>query len=130
MIRVEQGKGMKDRYTILPEYLLQELRAYWQQYQPAPWLFPDRGGSRPMPIGTAQKVYYQAKQKAGITKGFGIHTLRHCFATHLLDQGVDIYVIKRMMGHVSLRTTARYLHVSTDKIASIKSPLDLLYEKA
>lgn len=127
MVRVEQGKGEKDRYTILPQNLLDELRIYWTMHQPREWLFPHRDGVRPMPIGTAQKIYYTAKQLAGITKGFGIHTLRHCFATHLMDQGVDIYSIKKMLGHTSIKTTAKYLHVTSKRLALIKSPLDDLY---
>jgi integrase/recombinase XerD len=127
MIRVEQGKGRKDRYTILPAYLLQELRFYWNIYHPKRWLFPDKTGEKAMSTGTAQKIYYHAKKKAGITNGCGIHTLRHCFATHLLDQGIDIYLIKRMLGHKSLKTTITYLHTTKERISQVKSPLDLLY---
>ncbi len=124
MIRVEQGKGRKDRYTILPQSLLDQLRTYWKTCHPHSWLF--FGKDKPMPIATAQAIYNNAKNKAGINKGNGIHTLRHCFATHLLDQGVDIYTIKQMMGHSALVTTSRYLHTTREKIASVKSPLDNL----
>ena len=79
-----------------------------------------------MAIGTAQRIYYNAKSKAGINKGNGIHTLRHCFATHLMDQGVDIFTIQQMLGHTALATTSKYLHTTKEKIASIKSPLDTL----
>jgi integrase/recombinase XerD len=77
LIRVEQGKGRKDRYTLLSTRLLTELRAYWHLYRPAPWFFTGLDPHRPMPIGTAQKIYYHAKRTAGITHGHGIHTLRH-----------------------------------------------------
>jgi site-specific recombinase XerD len=93
LIRVEQGKGRKDRYTLLSTRLLTELRAYWHLYRPAPWVFTGRNPQLPMPIGTAQKIYYHAKRRAGITHGQGIHTLRHCFATPLLEAGVDVRTI-------------------------------------
>lgn len=124
MIRVEDGKGRKDRYTILPEILLKELKVYWKACRPGKWLFYGRDTMKPMPVGTAQKIYYLTKKKAGITAGRGIHTLRHCFATHLLDEGTDIYTIKQLMGHSSIKTTLGYLHVTREKIASIKSPFD------
>ena len=82
-----------------------------------------------MAIGTAQAIYYQAKEKAGITRGRGIHTLRHCFATHHMEQGTQIYAIKRMMGHVALSTTAGYMHVSNEFLSTIKSPLDTLEDE-
>jgi len=126
MIRVDQGKGRKDRFTLLPQNLLDELKAYWKACRPQSWLFFGKSKDKPMAIGTAQRIYYNAKSKAGINKGNGIHTLRHCFATHLLDQGVDITTIQQMMGHRALVTTSKYLHTTKEKIASIKSPLDTL----
>ena len=126
MIRVEQGKGKKDRYTILPQSLLDQLRAYWKACRPHLWLFFTRDKEQPMPIATAQRIYYNTKKKAAITRGKGIHTLRHCFATHLLDQGVDVYTIKQMMGHTALVTTSKYLHTTKEKIAAVRSPLDTL----
>jgi len=126
MIRVDQGKGRKDRYTILSQYFLSELETYWREYKPDQYLFFGVDKAKPMAIGTAQQIYYQAKKKAGITRGRGIHTLRHCFATHLMEQGVQIYVIKKMMGHVALSTTAGYTHVSSEFISTIQSPLDML----
>ena len=128
MIRVEQGKGNKDRYTLLPDGLLQELRSYWRLCRPTIWLFPGRDKNRPMTVGTAQKIYYQAKKQGGITKRGGIHTLRHCFATHLLEAGCDIFTIKRMMGHTALASTTRYLHISPDRLRAVISPLDSLPE--
>jgi len=126
MMRVEQGKGKKDRYTILPQSLLDQLRAYWKACCPHSWLFFGKDKDKPMPIATAQGIYNNAKNKAGISKGNGIHTLRHCFATHLLDQGVDIYTIKEMLGHTALVTTSKYLHTTKEKITAVKSPLDNL----
>jgi site-specific recombinase XerD len=79
-----------------------------------------------MHITTAQKIYYRTQKAAGITKGKGIHTLRHCFATHLLEQGVDVYLIKRFLGHLSIQTTLGYLHLLPDRLAEVKSPLDSL----
>lgn len=124
MIRVEQGKGQKDRYTILPQSLLELLRRYWKECRPDKWLFFGRDRQSPMPIDTAQRIYYQAKDKAGITKGRGIHTLRHCFATHMLDHGTDIHTIKHMLGHGCLKTTTNYIHVTQEGLRAVKSPLD------
>ena len=126
MIRVEQGKGRKDRYTILPQSLLDQLKAYWKACRPHSWLVFGRDKDKPMPIATAQGIYNNAKNKARIKRGNGIHTLRHCFATHLLEQGVDIYTIKQMLGHTALVTTSKYLHTSKEKITAVKSPLDNL----
>lgn len=124
MIRVEQGKGQKDRYTILPQRLLDLLRLYWSEYRPKQWLFFGQNRKKPISIDAVQKIYNHAKEKAGITKGRGIHTLRHCFATHMLDQGTDIYTIQKMLGHTSLRTTAQYIHVTQERLRTVKSPLD------
>jgi integrase/recombinase XerD len=90
IVREEQSKGRKDRYTLLAKKALEELRFYYKVYHPDNYLFFGRIKNQPLPTGTAQKMYYRAKQRAGLTKGRGIHTLRHCFATHLLMQGVDI----------------------------------------
>ena len=127
LIRVEQAKGRVDRYTILQERLLDELRIYWRVYHPGrEWLFPGRDRNQPMSIDTAQKIYNQARDKAGITRGRGIHTLRHCFATHMLEAGEDIDTIQRWMGHKSIVTTSGYLHVCKPRQKTAKSPLDEL----
>ncbi len=125
LIRVEQGKGKKDRYTILPDRLLQELRNYYRSFQPGEWLFFGRDRSKPMPIGSAQKIFYLVRNRAGIHYG-GIHTLRHCFATHMLEAGADIFELKRMMGHAAVKTTSGYIHISKEHLVSIRSPLDQL----
>lgn len=125
MIRVEQAKGAKDRYSILSPRLLTELRLYWKLYRPTTWLFPSsRDPQRRMSIGRAQKIYYEAKRRAGITRGHGIHTLRHCFATHLLEAGLDVRTIQSLMGHTSITTTMRYLQVRNP--AAPQDLLDLL----
>ena len=126
LIRVDQGKGNKDRYTHLSPRLIRELRSYWRLCRPTIWLFPGRDKNRPMAIGTAQKIYYQAKERAGITRPGGIHTLRHCFATHMLEAGCDIFAIKDMLGHSALASTTRYIHISPARLRSVVSPLDSL----
>lgn len=125
MIRVEQGKGRKDRYTVLSKELLLTLREYWQECRPWKWLFQGRNHGEPMSPMTVQRIYHDAKQKAGIKKGRGIHTLRHCFASHLLWAGEDIYTIQRLLGHSSIKTTVRYLHVTQEQIHAVVSPLDM-----
>ena len=125
-LRVEQGKGAKDRDTLLSPRLLEELRAYWRAYRPTQWLFPGRDGKQPLDVSTAQKVYYAAKGKAGITKRGGIHALRHAFATHLLEAGTDLHTIQRLLGHGDLRTTARYFHLARRTLLKTTSPLDWL----
>ena len=125
-LRIEQGKGGKDRDTLLSPRLLEELRAYWRQYRPTRWLFPARDGQRPMDVSTAQKLYYAAKQRAGITKRGGIHALRHAFATHLLEGGTDLHTIQRLLGHGDLRTTMRYFHLARRTVLATVSPLEWL----
>ena len=124
IIRIEQAKGMKDRYTLLSKRLLKELRTYWRLYQPKSLLFYRKDPNTPMSIATMQAIYRHAKKNAGITKGRGIHTLRHCFATHLLEAGYDVRKIQILMGHRSLSTTMTYLHVSRSSLIKMKSPLD------
>ncbi len=125
-LRIEQGKGAKDRDTLLSPRLLEELRVYWRAYRPAHWLFPARDGKRPMDVSTAQKFYTAAKQRAGITKRGGIHALRHAFATHLLEAGTDLHTIQRLLGHGHLGTTMRYFHLARRTLLGTPSPLERL----
>ena len=128
-IRVEQGKGAKDRYTLLPERLLAELRRYWLGYRPKHWLFVGErcgGEERPIAVITAQRIYRSAKTRAGITKEGGIHALRHAFATHLLEAGTDLHTIQRLLGHGHIGSTMRYLHLGRPTLMAHGSPLDLL----
>lgn len=125
-IRVEQGKGAKDRYTLLSPRLLAELRHYWKLERPDPWLFPMRREARPMNYRTAQRIYTAAKERAGIRKAGNIHALRHAFATHLLEAGTDLHSIQRLLGHRHLSTTMRYFHLAQKSVTDRSSPLDLL----
>ena len=126
LVRVEQGKGHKDRYTLLSPRLLEELRAYWRTYRPQTWLFEGSRAGRHLAVATAQRVFDRAKERAGVRHGNGIHCLRHSFATHLMEAGVPVPVIQRLMGHASLSTTAKYLHVTGQHLGTIQSPLELL----
>jgi site-specific recombinase XerD len=126
LVRIDQSKGRKDRYTILSRSSLELLREYWRTYQPGKWLFFTKDKNKPMPSETAQKIYYLAKQKAGVTRGRGIHTLRHCFASHSLEQGVQLFILKRWLGHASIKTTCMYLHASPEMLQNLTSPLDSL----
>jgi site-specific recombinase XerD len=127
-IRVEQGKGAKDRYTLLSPRLLKELRLYWKHDRPrrSLFLFPARQGNGSLHPTSAQKMYYAAKAKAGITKKGGIHMLRHAFATHLLEAGTDLYTIQQLLGHRHISTTMVYFHLARSHLTGNTSPLDLL----
>lgn len=124
-VRVEQGKGARDRYVPLAERLLHDLRAYWQTAPPRVWLFANRQGTRPIDRTVAQKIYMTAKLRAGIRKQGGIHALRHAFATHLLEAGTDLHTVQRLLGHRHITTTMRYFHLSQGRIVGTRSPLDL-----
>jgi site-specific recombinase XerD len=126
-IRVEQGKGGKDRYTLLSPRLLEELRTYWRLEPTRPWLFPMRGKkTAPMGSRAAERIYNTAKRRARVSKSGSIHSLRHAFATHLLEAGVDLHTIQRLLGHRNIKTTMRYLHLAALAVASRCAPLDLL----
>ena len=125
-LRVEQGKGKKDRYTVLSASLLPELEAYWRECRPSVWLFPNRADTAPLLRTTAHCIFHAAKAKAGITKAGGIHLLRHAFATHLLEAGTDLYTIQRLLGHAQISTTLRYFHLSRRQLTQTTSPLELL----
>jgi site-specific recombinase XerD len=126
MIRVVQGKGKKDRLTLLSTRALTELRAYWRRYRPDPWLFPGLIPGRALTSDSALRIYHGARDRAGIRKGGGIHVLRHSFATHLIEAGVDVTIVQKLLGHSSIETTLRYVHVSMKLLGATRSPLDLL----
>ncbi len=126
LIRVEQGKGRKDRFTLLSARLLEELRGYYRIYRPDPWLFPQRRQALPMDPTSALRIYHRAKARAGIRKQGGIHALRHAFATHLLESGTDLATIQSLLGHGCIKTTMRYVHLSSQRVAAHVSPLDQL----
>jgi site-specific recombinase XerD len=126
-IRIVQGKGRKDRYTLLSPRLLTELRSYWRMFRPRHWLFPaTRSPEQPLVDATGQRIYYHAVQRAGLRRKGGIHALRHSFATHLLEARVEITVVQRLLGHAHLNTTSTYLHVRQERLAQIAGPLQLL----
>jgi len=129
MLRIVQGKGHKDRYTVLSKRALGLLEDLWRRDRPTEFFFTSRDELSPICAGTAQAVYYAALRVSGVRRVGGIHVLRHCFATHLMEAGVDIYTIKRWMGHRALVTTGRYMHVTAEHLAKVKSPLDTLYDK-
>ena len=127
-IRVQQGKGQKDRYTLLSQRTLEVLRAYWKEYRPLGWLFPGKPETEPLSVSSVQRVFEKVLLRAGIKKPASVHTLRHSFATHLLEAGTDLYHIQRLLGHPSPKTTAIYLHLSRKNLGGVTSPLDLLEE--
>ena len=126
MLRVNQGKGQKDRYVMLSPKLLETLRSYWRAAQPKEWLFPGDHPGRPITSSAVELACKLARRSAGITKPVTPHSLRHAFAVHLLESGTDVRTIQLLLGHRSLATTARYLRIATSKVCSTSSPLDLL----
>ncbi|HPR52445.1 MAG TPA: site-specific integrase [Deltaproteobacteria bacterium] len=123
-IRVELGKCNKDRYTLLSRRLAGELEEYVKHHRTLFWLFPSNKAGAHISVVAAQKVYAHARAKAQVSQGSGIHTLRHCFATHLLEDGVDIYTIQKLMGHRQISTTAVYLHLTAQGFYRVESPMD------
>lgn len=128
LVRVEQGKGRKDRYTVLGERLVRELDRYYIVYgRPEHWVFVQRSDrSRHLDVASAQRIYSTAKRRAGIEKAGGIHALRHAFATHSLEAGIDLPTLARMLGHTNVKTTMRYLHTTAGHVSAQISPLDRL----
>lgn len=126
MIRIREAKGRKDRYSILSRTLLEALRAYWRWCRPSDWLFPGDKPGQHMSSRMLGHIYTQVRARAGIQKRGGIHILRHCFATHLLEAGVDVRTIQILMGHRSLSSTARYLHLTRKQLDKTPSLLDAL----
>jgi integrase len=126
---VRHGKGNKDRGVPLPAELLDELRSYWREHRPADWLFAGPTG-RPLNVSTLQRAFQKARRAAGLRQPATCHTLRHCYATHLLEAGTDLPTLQRLLGHSHLSTTLRYLHLRADRLPGIRSPLELLDESA
>ena len=124
VIRVEQGKGRKDRYVMLSPHLLALLRAWWMAARPQGWLFPGRDRVQPMTTRQLNRACHAAAQMAEINKRVSLHTLRHSFATHLLEQNIDVRVIQVLLGHAKLDTTALYTRVATKTISEVMSPLE------
>jgi integrase/recombinase XerD len=126
MLRVEQGKGRKDRYVMLSPRLLELLRGYWRAARPQHWLFPGEMPGEPITRGAVSEACQKAHQRCGIKKPITPHSLRHAFATHLLEDGTDVRTIQLLMGHRGLATTARYLKLARSTVCATRSPLDLL----
>ena len=126
VIRVEHGKGGKDRYVMLSPQLLTILRGYWRRTRPKHWLFPGRDAERSLDVQVLHAACRSACTAAGLSKHVTVHTLRHSFATHLLENGTDVRIIQVLLGHASLASTARYTRVATKTISTTPSPLDRL----
>jgi site-specific recombinase XerD len=127
---VRQGKGQKDRLVPLSPALLAELRAHWRRYRPRDWLFPGQKRGRHLNVGALQRLFARLVRPLAFGKAVSMHTLRHSYATHLLEAGVDVVTLQRLLGHRDLSTTARYLHVSTQQLQRTPSPLDALLATA
>jgi site-specific recombinase XerD len=127
-IRVSQGKGGKDRYALLSAKLLKHLQDYWRAYRPEEWLFPSRRETTPICDSTISRIFKNAKRKAGIQKEASPHTLRHSFATHLLEQGVNLFVIQKLLGHKYIQSTLIYLHLQDLSSCKVISPIDRILE--
>lgn len=126
VITVRQGKGRKDRTVMLSPQLLEVLRGYARQARPRDWLFPGRRGERPLHTSAVQRACAEARAAAGLGKRATVHTLRHSFATHLLEGGTDLRLIQTLLGHRSIKTTAIYTHVSAQRLQDTRSPFDRL----
>ena len=126
LIYIRASKGRKDRYILLSDVALQTLREYWKKEKPQKWLFPGWNKEKHITSRTVQKIFQNACRKAGINKNVSVHSLRHSFATHLLESGINLRYIQELLGHKSSKTTEIYTHVSTKDLRAIKSPLDSL----
>jgi len=126
-IFVRAGKGGRDRYAILAETSLVLLRQYWNIYRPKEWLFPGPSNDKPISASSVQKVFKKSLHYAGIKKPASVHTLRHSFATHLMEANCELQIIQKLMGHKYLKTTALYTHVSDKHLSKILSPVDSLF---
>jgi len=129
MVRVKQGKGRKDRYSILSKAALEVLRLYWRQYRPKEWLFEGQKEGAHLCYTSIRQIFVEAMKRAGITKPANPHTLRHSFATHLIEAGTSLHHVQLLLGHRSPTTTTVYLHVSKMNLAQVCSPLDSIPEE-
>jgi site-specific recombinase XerD len=129
-VRISQGKGGKDRYSILSQTTLEHLREYWKRYRPAEWLFDGQKKDGHISLSTIQSIFHTAKKRARITKPVSIHTLRHSFATHLIEAGTSLHHVQLLLGHRSPTTTTVYLHVSRLNLSQVVSPLDRAAQQA
>jgi site-specific recombinase XerD len=125
-VAIRQGKGQKDRRVPLSKHLLALLRTYWRAERPTTWLFPGGLKTQPLSISLVQRLCQRTRVRTGFQKPITPHTLRHSFATHLLEAGVDLPTIQKLMGHSSLASTMRYLHVRSERLLELESPFDLL----
>jgi site-specific recombinase XerD len=123
------GKGHKDRYTVLAQHTLRLLEEHWRENRPLSYFFYGQNRSEPMSVATAQNVYYRALERSGVRRVGGIHTLRHCFASHALEDGHDVFTLKRWLGHSALVTTGGYVHLVPGGACKVVSPLDTLPKK-
>jgi site-specific recombinase XerD len=126
VLHIRQAKGRKDRLVALPPRLLAELRSYWQRYRPRDWLFPGHKPGRPLHAGALQRVFHRAALRCGFGRRVSCHTLRHSYATQLLEAGVDLVTLKQLLGHQDLKTTAHYTHVSTARFGQLPDLLERL----
>lgn len=125
-IFIRQGKGKKDRYAILSQKSLETMREYWKVYKPKDWLFEGREKGTPLTRRSIQDLFYNAVRKAGIRKDVSLHSMRHSFATHMLEANVNLFHIKQLLGHADISTTAIYLHIASISTLNVKSPLDTI----
>lgn len=129
VLHIRQGKGWRDRYVPLSPRLLEALRAHWRRYKPADWLFAGQPKTQPITAGSVIRYCRQVSATAGLGKRVTMHSLRHSYATHLLEAGTDLRSIQLLLGHRNLKTTAIYTHVSSQRLAATPSPLDLLLDR-
>jgi site-specific recombinase XerD len=129
LVYVRLGKGAKDRYSILSQTALDCLREYWREYRPKEWLFEGEKDNTHITVSSIYQIFQKSKERAGIAKKACVHTLRHSFATHLIESGTSLHHVQLLLGHRSPTTTTVYLHVSKMNLAKVVSPLDIATKK-